>query len=60
MRYHKNQKIYSAKVSYCQISDIRIIFRQDSDFGIIKYYTVVRDRSKTSATSINRDILSNS
>ena len=32
----KNQKIYSAKVSYCQNLDIRIIFRQNSDFGIIK------------------------
>ena len=32
----KNQKIYSAKVSYCQNLDIRIKFRQNSDFGIIK------------------------
>ena len=32
----KNQKTYSAKVSYCQNLDIRIIFRQNSDFGIIK------------------------
>ena len=42
----KNQKIYSAKVSYCQNSDIIII----------KQYTVVRGRSRTSATSINGGI----
>ena len=46
----KNQKIYSAKVSYCQNSDIIII----------KQYTVVRGRSRTSATSINGDIHYNS
>ena len=46
----KNQKIYSAKVSYCQNSDIIII----------KQYTVVRGRSRTSATSSNGDIHYNS
>ena len=31
-------------------------FRQNSDFSIIKQYTVLRGRSRTSATSINGDI----
>ena len=37
-------------------SDIRIIFRPNSNFSIIKQYTVVRGRSSTSVASINGDI----
>ena len=55
MSLQSNQKIYSTKVSYCQNSDIRIIFRKNSDFSI-KHYLVVRGRSWTSAISINGDI----
>ena len=37
MSLQSNQKIYSTKVSYCQNSDIRIIFRQNPDLTILAW-----------------------
>ena len=37
MSFQSNQKIYSTKVSCCQNSDIRIIFRQNPDLTILTW-----------------------
>ena len=37
MSFQSNQKIYPNKVSYCQNSDLRIIFRQNPDLAILTW-----------------------